>query len=130
MIGHVAFVLHAHLPYVRHPEHQRPLEERWLHEALWESYLPLAAMLGDGLLRARFSDHLTRISRLAERLSEGRGLDRRVLSAAGCLGPALAFYQRRLAEARAAWERIGGDVVGALVGHRDRGNIELMTTTA
>src|SRR3569832_2109227 len=116
MIGHVAFVLHAHLPYVRHPEHARSLEERWLHEALWESYLPLVdmldrleqagarialtisisptlgAMLGDGLLRARFSDHLTRISRLAERLAEGRGLDRRALDAAGCLGPALAFY--------------------------------------
>ena len=45
MLGHVALVLHAHLPWVRHPEHARPLEERWLHEALWESYLPLLAML-------------------------------------------------------------------------------------
>ena len=41
MLGHVALLLHAHLPYVRHPEHARPLEERWLHEALIESYLPL-----------------------------------------------------------------------------------------
>ena len=43
--GYVALVLHAHLPYVRHPEHVRSLEERWLFEAMWESYLPLVDML-------------------------------------------------------------------------------------
>ncbi len=40
-MGYLAFVLHAHLPYVRHPEHPASLEERWLWEALTESYLPL-----------------------------------------------------------------------------------------
>ena len=45
MPGHVALVLHAHLPWVRHPEHDRSLEERWFHEALWESYIPILAML-------------------------------------------------------------------------------------
>ena len=32
----VAIVLHAHLPYVRHPEHERFLEENWLFEAIVE----------------------------------------------------------------------------------------------
>lgn len=39
--GYVALVLHAHLPYVRHPEHENHLEERWLFEAISETYLPL-----------------------------------------------------------------------------------------
>src|SRR5215218_8578566 len=41
MQGYLAFVLHAHLPYVRHPEHERFLEENWLFEAVTETYLPL-----------------------------------------------------------------------------------------
>src|SRR5271154_1983113 len=89
--GYLAFVLHAHLPFVRHPEHARHLEERWLYEALIECYLPLldafdrlanenvpfaltmsltpplAAMLKDELLRERFEAHLARVEQLAER---------------------------------------------------------------
>ena len=40
------------------------------------------------------------------------------------------FYERRLAEVHATWDRIGGDVVGALRAHERAGSIELMTTTA
>ena len=43
--GSVALVLHAHLPFVRHPEHEDFLEERWLYEAITETYLPLLEML-------------------------------------------------------------------------------------
>ena len=39
--GYLAFVLHAHLPFVRHPEYDHFLEERWLFEAINETYLPL-----------------------------------------------------------------------------------------
>ena len=39
--GHLALVLHAHLPYVRHPEHEEFLEEHWLFEAITETYVPL-----------------------------------------------------------------------------------------
>jgi 1,4-alpha-glucan branching enzyme len=39
--GYFALVLHAHLPFVRHPEHERFLEEDWFFEALTETYLPL-----------------------------------------------------------------------------------------
>ena len=39
--GHLALILHAHLPYVRHPGHVDFLEEDWLHEAITETYLPL-----------------------------------------------------------------------------------------
>lgn len=154
MIGHVALLLHAHLPYVRHPEHARPLEERWLHEALIESYLPivevldrlenegiqapftislsptLLAMLGDEMLRARFASHLAALSRLAARLLGVEGIDGAALASAGVAGAALPHLAARLDAVGALWERLGGDVVGALVRHADAGRIELVTTAA
>ena len=39
--GYLSIVLHAHLPYVRHPEAETYIEERWLFEAISETYLPL-----------------------------------------------------------------------------------------
>ena len=39
--GYVNFVLHAHLPYVHHPECDTYLEEEWLYEAISETYIPL-----------------------------------------------------------------------------------------
>ncbi len=39
--GYVSFVLHAHLPFVHHPESENYLEEEWLFEAISETYLPL-----------------------------------------------------------------------------------------
>jgi 1,4-alpha-glucan branching enzyme len=93
--GYLALVLHAHLPFVRHPEHEDFLEEDWLYEAITETYVPLlsaferlrdegigfrvalsvsaplAAMLDDELLRLRYRRHLGRLMTLAE--SEVRG---------------------------------------------------------
>jgi 1,4-alpha-glucan branching enzyme len=80
--GSLAIVLHAHLPFVRHPEHERFLEEDWLFEAITETYVPLlrmmqrlvnngvpfkltmsltptlCAMLQDELLRQRYVQHV------------------------------------------------------------------------
>ena len=39
--GYWCPVLHAHLPYVRHPEYPDFLEEDWFFEALTETYVPL-----------------------------------------------------------------------------------------
>ena len=43
--GFFSLVLHAHLPFVRHPEHDRALEETWLFEAITETYVPLLRIL-------------------------------------------------------------------------------------
>jgi len=43
--GYLALVLHAHLPYVRHPEYPEFLEEDWLYEAITETYIPLLQVL-------------------------------------------------------------------------------------
>lgn len=42
----VSFILNAHLPFVRHPEYPRFLEEDWLFESISESYLPMLRMFG------------------------------------------------------------------------------------
>ena len=49
-IGYLALVLHAHLPFVRHPEYDDFLEEDWLYEAITETYIPLLEVM-DGLQR-------------------------------------------------------------------------------
>src|SRR5665213_154577 len=90
MQGHFALLLHAHLPFVRHPEHEKFLEENWLYEAITETYLPLlrllqgwqndgmsvrltvslsptlCAMLLDPLLQERYVKHLDGLIALAD----------------------------------------------------------------
>ena len=145
--GYLAIVLHAHLPFVRHPEHRDHLEERWLFEAIAECYLPLvdalqrlesdgvpfrltvslspplAAMLGDELLRGRFEWHMEKIDRLVAR-EIVRTRDHAEL------GPVTEFYARRQTKLWAAWRRIGRDVVGALSAMEARGHVELWTCGA
>ena len=91
MAGHLALILHAHLPFVRHPEHEHFLEEDWLFEAITETYIPLlqmmqrlandnvpfkltmsltptlCAMLQDELLRERYVRHLDLLIDLSAR---------------------------------------------------------------
>ena len=42
--GYLSIVLHAHLPFIRHPEYPDFLEEDWLFEAMTETYIPLLRM--------------------------------------------------------------------------------------
>lgn len=145
--GYLGLVLHAHLPFVRHPEHGRHLEERWLFEAILECYLPLvgmldrlakedvpvaltmsltptlADMLQDDLLRARFEAHLARLQSLQRKEQLRVGDDRDV-------GRAASFYGGWLAEARAVWERHRGDLVAAFVGHARAGRLDLLASAA
>ena len=44
-LGYLSLHLHAHLPFVRHPEHGKFLEESWLFEAISETYVPLLRLL-------------------------------------------------------------------------------------
>ena len=39
--GYMCMVLHAHLPFVYHPENDNFFEESWLFEAISETYIPL-----------------------------------------------------------------------------------------
>lgn len=56
--GLLSIILHAHLPYVRHPEHDSFFEENWLFEAITECYIPLINAL-DRLYEDKISYRLT-----------------------------------------------------------------------
>ena len=88
-VGYFSLILHAHLPFVRHPEYPEFLEEDWLYEAITEVYLPLifalqslreagakprlamnvspplCEMLADKLLEERYTRHLENLLKLA-----------------------------------------------------------------
>ena len=90
-VGYLSLVLHAHLPFVRHPEYDDFLEEDWLYEAITETYIPLldvfdglerdgcdwrltmsitptlAAMLADPLLQFRYVRQLDNLIALASK---------------------------------------------------------------
>ena len=42
--GNIVFMLHAHLPFIHHPQYDFFLEENWLFEAVTETYIPLLRM--------------------------------------------------------------------------------------
>ena len=44
--GYLSMVLHAHLPFVRHLGEEHHLEEKWLFEAITETYIPLYSVFG------------------------------------------------------------------------------------
>ncbi|MEY3786657.1 MAG: hypothetical protein RLZ75_864, partial [Pseudomonadota bacterium] len=56
--GFLSIILHAHLPYVRHPEHESFFEENWLFEAITECYIPLIGAL-DRLQKDKIDYRLT-----------------------------------------------------------------------
>ena len=45
MKSRINFIFNAHMPFVRHPEYPKFLEEDWLYEVMNESYLPLLRMM-------------------------------------------------------------------------------------
>jgi len=146
--GYLALVLHAHLPYVRHPEYEDFLEEDWLYEAITETYLPLldvlygladdgvefqltmsltpplCHMLRDGLLQERYVRYLERAIELAHKEVERTAGDAR-------LSEITRFYVDRLEHARHSYqERWKRDLVTAFKVLQDRGVLEIITCAA
>ncbi len=143
----LALVLHAHLPYVRHPEQVRSLEENWLHEAIADCYLPLLgvleaarargspcrltlslsptllSMLADPSLPDRFLDYLDRRLRLCtSELTRLRDPRQRRLTL---------WYERQFqARRRQFRDDLGGDLIRAWTRLRDDQGVELITTAA
>lgn len=146
--GRLCLVLHAHLPYVRHPEHDDFLEEDWLYEAISETYLPLielaerlleegvpyrftlsvtptlAAMLEDPLLRARYVRHVEKLCDLSAReIVRTRWMPR--------FHPLARRYHELFTRCRRRFvEHHRGDLLGALRRLGEAGAIELITSGA
>jgi len=140
-------VLHAHLPFVRHPEHEIFLEEDWLFEAITETYIPLlhafegmardgvpfrttmsispplVAMLCDDILCARYWTYLTRLRELI-----GKELVRN--RDHGHLSYLANHYRERTDAAIATWQWTGGNLVGAFAALQDAGHLDILTCAA
>lgn len=147
MEGYFSLVLHAHLPYVRHPEHPRFLEENWLFEAITECYLPLidimdgwlrdrmetrlsitltptlCAMLLDPLLRERYEAYLEGLIELAEKETHRTFWDKG-------LNPLAHMYSERFQRARKTWHAYGRNLVGAFRKFQEQGKLEIITCAA
>ncbi|MBN2475188.1 MAG: DUF1957 domain-containing protein [Pirellulales bacterium] len=143
--GYLLLILHAHLPYVRHPEYDRFLEERWFFEAVTETYIPLvkffdrlqedgiplkltasisptlANMMEDPLLRDRCVQHLDMMIRLAEKECDRTRdwHDVHFLSQ---------MYRRLFEEAREVFvDRYDTRLLTAFRKYAESGNLELIT---
>jgi len=146
--GLLAIVLHAHLPYVRHPEHERALEENWLFEAITETYVPLflvlenlledsvdfrltisvsptlSAMLSDPALQSRY---LARLEGLIELAAKEEGRTR----SDSAFHPLARMYSSLLARVREAFvNRYRMNLLDGLRRFEELGKVELMTTAA
>ena len=146
--GYLALVLHSHLPFVRHPEQERFLEENWLFEAITETYIPLlevferleregipfrltmsvsptlAGMLGDELLQSRYLAHLERLIELAGREVQRTRSD-------GALHALARMYLERFQGCREAFTgKYQRNLLAVLGGFQKRGYLELITSCA
>ena len=147
MQGYLSLLLHAHLPFVRHPEHPRFLEENWLFEAITECYIPLiekiegwiedkmdvpltftltppvCAMLLDPLLQARYTAYLEGLIELADKETHRTYWDR-------SLSPLADFYHKRFLKVQEIWLRHGKNLIMAFRQFQDGGKIEIITCAA
>jgi 1,4-alpha-glucan branching enzyme len=145
--GYLALVLHAHLPFVRHPEHEKFLEESWLFEATTETYLPLlqilegwrhdrmdvrvtltltptlCSMLLDPLLQERYLRHLDELIELAGKESHRTHWEKPFNDLA-------LFYERRFRNLRDTYTAHGGNLVKAFGDLQEQGRIEIITSAA
>lgn len=146
--GFLCIVLHAHLPYIRHPEHEYFLEENWLYEAITESYIPLLNIFGellndgidfritlslsptlvemfnDSLLRDRYTRHIEGLIGLSEKeVRRTRGDIH--------FEPIARMYSERFKRIRYLFlEVYKRDLTGAFKALGNSGKVEIITTAA
>lgn len=145
--GYFALVLHAHLPFVRHPEDPTVMEEQWLYEAITGTYLPLLqvfegmvadgipyrvtvslsapliTMLTDDLLKERYARHLDALIELA-----GKELTR--TQPEPHYHRLAQMYWDRFHSLRHTWRSHDGDLVRAFRRLQEAGRVEVITSTA
>src|SRR6266699_6910878 len=145
--GYFSLVLHAHLPFVRHPEPEKFLEESWLFEAIIETYVPLlqllerwrrdgmqvpltltltptlCSMLQDALLQDRCARRLNELVELAQKEIQRTHWEKAFHKLAR-------FYFNRFSELREFYLARNGDLVGAFRKFQDLGQLEIVTSAA
>lgn len=141
-------VLHAHLPYVRHPEYDSYFEENWLFEAITECYVPLLkvfdrlqqdnvdyritfslsptliSMLCDELLQQRYLKYLYRLIELSEK-EIFRNRNKPEYQKLSRL-----YHRFFLNTLHTFKDRYHCDLLTAFKKHHTAGNLELITSAA
>jgi len=145
--GYLILLLHAHLPYVRHPEHEYSLEENWLFEALRETYIPLldvlekmvndeinphltlsisptlTEMLNDELLKKRFIRYMDNLIDLSEAEKQR--------TKKSAFEPMAFLYNNDFKRIKRLYcERYKQDIVSAFRKLQDEGHIEIVASAA
>lgn len=148
-VGYFSLILHAHLPFVRHPEYPEFLEEDWLYEAITEVYLPLififqnqiaagakprlamnvspplCEMLADPLLQERYTRHLENLLALAR-----KEFDRVQLEAPEFID-VVRMYVENLSASLELWNnRYRRDLISAFRELQEAGVLEIITCCA
>jgi 1,4-alpha-glucan branching enzyme len=146
--AYFCLLLHAHLPYVRHPEQSECLEERWLFEAVNESYLPLLqvlhnlvkegvdfrltlslsptlmAMLSDPLLQERFIRYLDRLIELAAKEVKRNRNHRELLPVSAM------YYEKFLTNKALFQEKYQQNLLHAFQEFQTLGKLQIITCPA
>ncbi|WP_218083055.1 glycoside hydrolase family 57 protein [Anthocerotibacter panamensis] len=146
-LGYLALVLHAHLPFVRHPESDYVLEEEWLFEAITETYIPLirmfegleadgidfkltmsltpplVAMLQDPYLQDKYDQHLALTQELIQK-EISRNHDH------GHLLYLSRHYEDYFQQAYDTWNAYDRNLITAFKHFQDQGNLDILTCGA
>ncbi len=141
-------VLHAHLPFVKHPEYEYFLEEQWLFEAISESYIPLLMKMQqmvceDVDFRLAFSISPTLIEMLSDeylvqqylkysdRLIELSEKEIRRLKGEKDFLPLACFYNERFRTIKTFFtDSLDCNLLEGFRRFRDMGKIEIITCAA
>lgn len=146
--GYLSIVLHGHLPYVRHPEHDDFLEEDWFYEAITETYIPLIqtfdklirdgvdfritlslsptllSMFNDPLLQDRYEKHINLLIELANKEVERTRWQ-------GDIGKLAWMYLKSFEDARRIFvDRYHKNLINAFKEIHSSGKVELITASA
>ena len=146
--GFLSIVLHAHLPFIRHPEHEYFLEETWFYEAITETYIPLIhmfeslerdrvpwrltmsltpslmSMLRDELLQDRYLRHLDKLIELANKEIERTRFQQQFHETA------LHYYWEFTRAKDTFANRYHKDLTQAFRKFQDHGHLEIITCAA
>ena len=140
-LGSLAFILHAHLPYVRKNE-KNSLEEDWFYQAILECYIPLLrvmeeasasgskntkltislsptllSLLQDLELQKKFPSWInTRIELLKELPKEKKDSSK--------------FLLRNIKDQLGYWEECSGNIISKFKSLSERGYLDIMTCAA
>jgi len=146
--GYLALVLHGHLPFVRHPEHEDSFEESWLYQAITEVYVPLllvldslvddkvdfrltfsltptlVSMLTDPFLQSRYLQRLERLIELSEKEVARTNWQPKFQALA-------AMYCKQFKGVRSAFlDRYNGNLVEAFRRLQELGKLEIIASAA